>query len=131
MDLKVSNKSKPHRFSDYISDFCKLIEGAKRDYEWNFNEIIRMDKLTQDYLHKLELEDLDYRQRAKLATQLTKCRQARRVSKDAVEILEPFVQFLKSDKGKNLYNHVREVLGQIRKVEEHMETRTYIPRVLK
>ena len=124
------NKSKPQRFSDCISDFCKLIESAKRDYEWNFNEVNRMDKLTQDYLHKLELENLDYRQRAKLATQLTKCRQARRACKDAVEVLEPFVKFLKGDKGKNLYNYVREVLGQTRKVEEHMETRTYIKKVL-
>lgn len=57
-------------------------------------------------------------------------RQARRECKDTVEILEPLVQFLESDKGKNLLNLVREALGKTRKVEERMETRTYIPRVL-
>ena len=57
-------------------------------------------------------------------------RRTRRECKDTVEVLEPLVQFLESDKGKNLYNLVRETLGKTRKVEERMETRVYIPRVL-
>ena len=89
-----------------------------------------MDKLTQDYLHKLELGNLDYKERARVATQLAQCRRSRRECKDTVEVLEPLVQFLESDKGKNLYNLVRETLGKTRKVEERMETRVYIPRVL-
>lgn len=79
---------------------------------------------------KLELENLDYRERAKVATQLAQCRRIRRECKDTVEVLEPLVQFLESDKGKTLYNLVRETLGKTRKVEERMETRVYIPRVL-
>jgi hypothetical protein len=106
------------------------MENAQRDYAWNYDEVNRMDRLTQDYLHKLELDGLDYKERAKVATQLAKCRQVRRECKDTVEILEPLVQFLESDKGKNLLNLVREALGKTRKVEERMETRTYIPRVL-
>ena len=89
-----------------------------------------MDRLTQDYLHKLELENLDYKERAKVATQLAQCRQARRACKDTVEVLKPLVEFLESDRGKNLYNLVREALGKTRKVEERMETRVYFPRVL-
>lgn len=90
------------QFSESISSFCKLMENAQRDYAWNYDEVNRMDRLTQDYLHKLELDGLDYKERAKVATQLAKCRQARRECKDTVEILEPLVQFLESDKGKNL-----------------------------
>jgi len=122
-------KGKP-RFSETISGFCKLMEDAQKDYAWNYDEVNRMDRLTQDYLHKLELDGLDYKERAKIATQLAKCRQARRECKDTVEILEPLIQFLESDKGKNLFNLVREALGKTRKVEGRMETRTYIPRVL-
>lgn len=40
------------------------------------------------------------------------------------------MQFLDSEKGKNLMNLVREVLGKTRRVEERMETRVYVPRVL-
>lgn len=104
------------QFSESISSFCKLMENAQKDYAWNYDEVNRMDRLTQDYLHKLELDGLDYKERAKVATQLAKCRQARRECKDTVEILEPLVQFLESDKGKNLLNLVREALGKTRKV---------------
>ena len=75
------------QFSESISSFCKLMENAQRDYAWNYDEVNRMDRLTQDYLHKLELDGLDYKERAKVATQLAKCRQARRECKDTVEIL--------------------------------------------
>ena len=108
-----------------------MLEEVQKDYSWNFDEVGRLDRLTQDYLHKLELDGLDYKERAKVATQLMKCRQARRECKDTIEVLEPLMQFLYSDKGKSLYNQFRETLGKTRKVEERMETRTYIPRVLR
>lgn len=127
MGAKKSNKPK---FSPCIGDFCCLMENAQKDYAWNYEEVNRLDRLTQDYLHKLELDGLDYKERAKVATLLAQCRQKRRKCKDTVEVLEPLVQFLDSDKGKNLYNLVREALGKTRKVEERMETRTYVPRVL-
>ena len=126
----MKKQSKPPQFSESIGAFCRMMEDAQKDYAWNYSEVNRMDRLTQDYLHKLELDGLDYKERAKVATSLAKCRQARREYKDTVEILEPLVQFLESDKGKNLLNLMREALGKTRKVEKCMETRTYIPRVL-
>ena len=104
----MKKQSKPPQFSESIGAFCRMMEDAQKDYAWNYSEVNRMDRLTQDYLHKL----------------------ARREYKDTVEILEPLVQFLESDKGKNLLNLMREALGKTRKVEKCMETRTYIPRVL-
>lgn len=125
----MPKKNKPE-FSQTISGFISVLENAMKDYEWNSNEINRLDKLTQDYLHKLELGELDYKERAKVATLLANCRRSRRECKDMVEVLDPLVQFLESDKGKSLYNLAREVLGKTRKAEERMETRSYIPRVL-
>lgn len=119
------NKQAPPQFSANISGFCSMAETAKRDYEWNREEVNRLDRLTQDYLHMLELDGLDYKERAKVATKLSQCRQLRRNSKDTVEILEPFIMFLDSDKGKNMMNLVREALGKTRKVEERMTGRTY------
>lgn len=111
-------KCKAPKFSPVINNFVKMMEEASKDYAWNYEEVGRMDKLTQDYLHKLELDNLDYKERAKVATQLAQCRQARRACKDTVEVLKPLVEFLESDRGKNLYNLVREALGKTRKVEE-------------
>lgn len=126
----MNNKTANPQFSATISDFCNMVNEAISDYEWNRAEVNRLDRLTQDYLHKLELDGLDYRERAKVATQLTKCRQLRRASKDTVEILEPFVEFIESEKGKQTMNLMREALGKTRKVEKYMENRTYRYKVL-
>ena len=73
------------QFSVCLSDFITLVTEALRDYQWNYEEVNRLDHLTQDYLHELELDGLDYRGRAKVATQLRDCRQLRRASKDTVK----------------------------------------------
>lgn len=118
-------KVKAPQFSNCISDFCKMVDGAIRDYEWNREEVNRLDRLTQDYLHQLELDGLNYSERAKVATKIAACRKLRRISKDTTEILEPFISFIDSEKGKGMMNLVREALGKTRKVEEKMVTRTY------
>ena len=79
-------QASPPQFSDCISNFCTMVTDALRDYEWNKEEVNKLDKLTQDYLHMLELGGLDYKGRAKVATKITNCRQLRRESKDTVEI---------------------------------------------
>lgn len=89
----------------------------------------KMDNLTQDYLHSLELDGLKYEERAKIATKIAKCRQDRRNHKDTVRALEPLVEWLDTDKGKQLFNLLREVLGKTRKVEERMENRVYVRRI--
>ena len=125
-----ANKPETVQLSVYISNFCKLIADSQKSYAWHHDEVNRLDKLTQDYLHKLELEGLNYKERAKVATQLMRCRQLRRVSKDAIEVLEPLINFVATDKGKGIYNMLREVIGQTRKVEEHIDNRSYRYKVL-
>lgn len=107
-----------------------MIDDAIKDYNWSIDQLQKMDALTQDYLHKLELEDIGYAERAKIATKLQDCRRQRRAHKDTIEVLDPLVKWLDSDRGKNLYNLLREVLGKTRKAEERMKNRKYYPRVL-
>lgn len=121
----MSKKNNNPKFSETISNFCDMVTEVKSDYEWNKAEVNRLDRLTQDYLHQMELNGLNYRERAKVATQLTKCRQLRRESKDTVETLEPFVEFIESEKGKQIMNFMKEALGKTRKVETYMKNRTY------
>lgn len=118
------------RISESISEFIAMMENAQKDYVWNKDEVTRMDALTQDYLHSLELDGLDYKARAKIATKLAECRRERREHKDMVQCLEPLVLFLLSEKGKQMLNQVREALGKTRKIEKYMETRRYFRRVL-
>jgi hypothetical protein len=121
----MSKKNTNPKFSETISNFCDMVTEVKSDYEWNKTEVNRLDRLTQDYLHQLELNGLNYQERAKVATQLTKCRQLRRASKDTVETLEPFIEFIESEKGKQTMNFMKEALGKTRKVESYMQNRTY------
>lgn len=87
-------------------------------------------QLTQDYLHQLELEDLSYNERAKIATSLAKTRKERRISKDIVESLRPAFTYFNDKKGVDTMRNMSEILGKIRIVEECFEKRIYIPRVL-
>ena len=64
-----NKQNSPPQFSSYISDFCTMVTDVLRDYEWNKEEVNRLDKLTQDYLHMLELDGLDYKGRAKVASE--------------------------------------------------------------
>ena len=126
---KKNNHSVP-QFSYAIGELIELLENAKKDYYWNADEVNRLNGLQQDFLHKLELDGLNYAERAKIATKLMKCRQDRRESKDMVRVLDPLVKYLESDKGKNMINLMKEVLGRTRRVEKDMECRVYVPREL-
>ena len=125
----ATKKEKP-KFYETIQSICRQMEQARKDYAWNCEELARMDQLTQDLLHKLELDGLDFRGRAKVATQLTKCRQNRRQCKNVVEVLEPLVLFLESDKGRQMMNLLREAQGRTRRIEERMDVRTYHPKYI-
>lgn len=122
--------SKNPKLSEIIGAFCKAATNSRRDYIWNFDEVNRLDGLTQDYLHQLELMDLKYAERAKIATQLQLVRKERRLSKDTLEALQPFIEFLDTKQGEQMVNLLREVLGQTRKVENRMGNRVYKYRVL-
>ena len=118
------------QFSYAIGELIELLENAKKDYYWNTDEVNRLNGLQQDFLHQLELDGLNYAERAKVATKLMKCRQDRRDSKDMVRVLDPLVKYLESDKGKNMLNLIKEVLGKTRRIEKEMEHRIYVPREL-
>lgn len=128
--MQQRSKCDTPRFSDAIAYLIELLEDAKKDYYWNADEVNRLNGLQQDFLHMLELDGLKYGDRAKVATKLMRCRQDRRESKDMVRVLEPLVKFLESDKGKNMINLMKEVLGKTRRVEKDMENRVYVPREL-
>lgn len=126
----ANKKSKSNLFSEKISVFCSLADTAIKENATASEEIARLDKLTQDYLHMLELNHLNYKERAKIATKLSKCRQERRCAKDVVDVTAPLVSFLQTDKGKIALNNLKEVLGQTRKTERLMNVRNYKYKIL-
>lgn len=118
------------KYSEQLADINKLFDQALADYKYYTEEVHRCEKLTQDYLHKLELENLDWSGRAKIATQLARCRKERRQYKDIVQLLQPTIDLLTDKTTQQTLNKLREVLGQTRKQEKHMENRVYYLRAL-
>lgn len=115
--------------SDIITAFLNLIIQSENGYQFALELQRAEEKKTQDILHMLELDNLNYKERAKLATQLKNIRQKRRRYKDEVEELECIVQFKKENK--NLVNMLTQLLGKQRKVEKSHIDRHYTPKVLK
>ena len=114
------------QYSDFIKSFISAMEDASSEYAYCYKRVNDLDYLTQDYLHKLELDDLDYRERAKVATKIRDARKERRQCKDRVEVLQPLVDYMESDRGKTMLNYLREVLGRTRKAEDRHKNRIYI-----
>ena len=117
--------------SEYISEFLNFLFSVESSYNFCLAEMKRQEQLTQDYLHSLELDDLRYEERNKVATKLAINRKDRRYYKDRVEEYEPIVKFLNEQKNKNVVNQLKQVLGECRRAENYHKDRFYIPKVLK
>lgn len=116
--------------SEMLKAFLDFIEAAKSEYTYNLEAMKNEERITQDYLHKLELEGLNCRERSKIATQLVINRQNRRQYKDAVEELEPIVQFFEETQNRITLRKMSELLGAVRKVENYHQRRIYTPKAI-
>ena len=93
--------------SEYISEFLNFISEAQSKYKFCLEEEDKQEKLTQDYLHRLELDDLKCNERSKIATKLATNRKDRRYYKDRVEELEPIVKFFEEQQNKKMLDKLK------------------------
>jgi hypothetical protein len=121
----------PKNPSEYISEFLNFLSSVESSYNFCLTEMKRQEQLTQDYLHSLELDDLRYDERNKVATKLAMNRKDRRYYKDRVEEYEPIIKFLNDQRNKQVIKQLTQVLGEVRKQEQYHNKRFYIPKVLK
>lgn len=117
--------------SEYLTEFLNFVAEAQSQYRFCSEEAENQEKLTQDYLHSLELDNLKRDERSKIATKLMINRKDRRYYKDRVEEFEPIVKFFEDPQHKKVLNLMTKVLGDVRKAENYHKDRKYIPRVLK
>ena len=114
-----------------LTNFLNFISDACSHYNYCCEELTKQEKLTQDYLHSLELDNLNYKERSKIATQLSINRKERRYYKDRIEELEPIVEFMRKAENARVIKNLERVLGACRKAENYHKNRLYIPKVLK
>lgn len=114
--------------SEVIESFLNYIRSQIEEYNLNLQGLDEEQKITQDILHKLELEKLEYKEQCKLMTILKKNRRNRRKYKDTIEELQPLIDFFNSSEGNKLLKKMNDVLGSIRRVENYHNRRIYIPK---
>lgn len=117
------------KISNQIKEFITLVETAEKDYLYYYEKVGVEDKLSQDILHKLELEDLTEEEVTEAGIMLQTNRKDRRYYKDRIEELKPLYDFY--NENKTLISKLKNTLGATRKAEGYHEHRTYKPRVLK
>lgn len=117
--------------SEYLTEFLNFVAEVQSQYRFCSEEAEIQEKLTQDYLHSLELDGLKRDERSKIATKLMINRKDRRYYKDRVEEFEPIVKFFDEPQNKKMLDKLKQVLGQVRKAENYHKDRKYVPRVLK
>lgn len=117
------------RTSQKIEEFTNFIRESQSEYKWCEEQEHKREDMTQDILHRLELEEMGYHERAKLSTQLAEIRRERRKYKDTVEELAPVMKYI--EENRKLLNGLEQLLGAVRKMEKYHDNRSYHPRVLK
>lgn len=117
--------------SEYVSEFLNFITEVRTQHKLYSDEVVKQDKLTQDYLHSLELDGLKCNERSKIATKIVTNRKDRRYFKNRVEELEPIVKLFEEPQARNVLNQLTQTLGQVRKMESYHKHGKYVPRVLK
>ncbi len=110
-----------------IENLLNMLRQSEQTSQSAYDLMEDENKKTQDYLHKLELENLNYKERAKLSTKLMENRRLRRKYKDEYEELKPIAEFIEVNKP--MIHKLEQLLGEIRKVEKYHKNRQYYPRI--
>lgn len=124
----MKKKEEEIKVSTSISNFLNLFKEIEQAYPYMEEKLQEQDKLTQDLLHQLELENLKYKGRAKVATKLSQVRRARRNYKDYIEELQPVITYIQNNK--KVINDLQKLLGDTRKQEKKHVNRRYFPRMM-
>ena len=114
--------------SEDIKSFLDFVEESRKLHAFALDRIKLEEKRQTDLLHAIEFE-ASCKERSKLSTRLHKCRIDRRRYKDMAEEREEVVKFFQDPQHKKTLDHMTQLLGKVRKVEQYHEKRTYIPRV--
>ena len=115
--------------SDLGQFIIETINSVVTNYEMNDEIVNKKNKECQDFLHSLELDNLKYAERAKLATKLQKNRNERRKSKDVVEGYSGLYNVLNYMQNKKVILNFANELIRYDRLQENKHTRKYVKRI--
>lgn len=117
--MSAPKEKKP---SEVVSEFLDAMRKFSVALAYSTERQKKLEAEINDIEHRLELEDLGYHEKARLAATLTDRLRERRYEKDCCENLAPIV---KSWKEANQLRGLENALGEARKIEHRLENRIY------
>lgn len=112
--------------SDDVDYIRTILDNADAHYKNALDEMSECDRKQQDILHEMELMDHKYHDLAKLAVELKKVRDRRRIAKNAIELLGPITKWRQEQSGP--LTKLSNVIGVMRKTEEKQKNVIYYRR---
>ena len=109
--------------SSQIKQFLDFIRSVETTSRLSNEDRAMYDGQIQDILHFLELNEVPYLDRKKLTDLLPGIRRNRRVAKNTTATLAPLVRWMTEHK--KAIRDLEQVLGSVRKEEEHQQNRIY------
>lgn len=116
------------RLSEQIKSFLDFLDECQELNSMAYSGVGEEDKRHQDLIHAIEFEH-NPDKIAQIGIRLHQNRMERRVYKDLFEVTDPVVQFIRDPQNKKTLNQMKQLLGEVRKVEKRHENRAYIPRI--
>ena len=116
--------------SEDLKKFSAFINMFNSMYKEAFDNVSALDKLTQDYLHQLELTNTKYSDRAKIATSIRDVRKDRRYWKNIVDCFQPMNDLMATQEQKKIIMNLANTLGQANVRLSSMNLRSYKPKIM-
>lgn len=117
--MSVPKQKKP---SEIVSDFLSAMREFNSQITYSTEQQKKLEAEIDDMEHQLELTDMSYHEKAKLAVKLQDLLRERRFEKDRCENLTPIVEAWKNG---GYLSGLERALGEARKVERRFENRIY------
>ena len=125
----MNSKESKVKLSEDLSYVLAFLRNILTIYSQNREMLSTYDRKTSDFNHALELYNLSYNERAKLATKQRDNLIERRKCKDIIYEYQPVADLLDSKEGYRFLNLLSEALGKVRKEENAHENRVYRKRI--
>ena len=115
--------------NNYASQITNIFQNVINTYEYNKDEIKRIEEELQDIEHEIELSpSKDMYSGYKLYREIRDLRTERRRCKDENQLLEEMYNFLQDPQSQKFKNRIQQIQGNSAKVIKAQENRTYTPK---
>lgn len=111
-----------------IENLFLNLDDKKKQLE---HEIYNKEGEQDDWLHEIELGNLNGFELPKVARQLKQTRKERRILKNKLEIINTLKGFTDEYIKKGIIANVRQAITNIDTLKNNQDNRTYVPRIIK